>query len=317
MITIVSLNPAVDKYLRLKRLRQGEYQQVEEAVTSAGGKGINVAGVARELGEAVTLLGFFGGYTGEFLLSELPKEGIETVAVRVAEATRVAFVLVEEELPRETEIVEPGAAFTAAEFESLRGHLARLARQSRMVVLTGSVPPGAPAGVYAQLLAACGSAAPAILDTSEPWLRAGFSGARAPDFIKPNRREAERLLGRRLDSAAAMEAALSELAAQVAGPMISDGRSGMYARYQGALWQAIPPELCVVNSVGSGDASVAGLAVGLARGMEFGEALRLASACGAANVLTKECAQVRRADIERLLPQVEVRRQPLAENTVK
>ncbi len=307
MILVVSLNPAVDKYLRLDRLRLGDYQQVQEVVTSAGGKGINVAGVIRELGEEVVLLGFFGGYTGDFLLAELEKEGVQAVAVRVTPPTRVAFVVVEEAEGRETEIVEPGAAFTPAELGRLRAQLARYSREARMVVLSGSVPVDADADIYAQLLADCAPAAPALLDTGYPWLGAGLRGPRPPDFIKPNRREARQLLGRELAAPADFHAALDRLAGDVASPLISDGPRGLYARHAGIGWHACPPALEVVNSVGSGDAAVAGLAVGLARGLEFSAALRLATACGAANVLTKECAQVRRADVERLLPQVELK----------
>ncbi len=306
MIVIVSLNPAVDKYLRLAQLRLGEYQQVEEVVTSAGGKGINVAGVARELGEEVAVLGFFGGYTGDFLLSELEKEGVRAIPVRITHPTRVAFVVVERGERRETEIVEPGAPFTPAELGRLRAHLADVTRDAKVVVLSGSVPPVAERGIYAQLLSDCSAAALTLLDTSQPWLQAGLRGPRPPDMIKPNRREARQLLGRELDAPADFRQALDELSAVVATPMISDGPHGLYARHGGAYWHAQPPELEVENSVGSGDAAVAGLAVALARGEAFPQALRLAAACGAANVLTKECAQVRRADVERLLPQIEI-----------
>jgi fructose-1-phosphate kinase PfkB-like protein len=93
-------------------------------------------------------------------------------------------------------------------------------------------------------------------------------------------------------------------------PVISDGAHGLYALVDGAVWQAGPPQLQRVNSVGSGDAAVAGIAASLARGAaaDSDTMLRLAAACGAANVLTQECALVHRADIERLLPQVTVGR---------
>ncbi|MGH9395165.1 MAG: PfkB family carbohydrate kinase, partial [Terriglobales bacterium] len=114
MICAVSLNPALDKYLRLPHLRRGQHLEAIEAISSAGGKAINVAGVLRMLGEEVALLGFFGGFTGQFILAEVAREGIQADAVMVGALTRTAFVLVEDD-GSETEVVEPGAAVSSDE----------------------------------------------------------------------------------------------------------------------------------------------------------------------------------------------------------
>lgn len=327
MICAVSLNPAVDKYIRLGRLERGAHQTALEVVTSAGGKAINGAGVMRALGERVKVLGFFGGYTGDYLLRGLEQEGIEAEPVAVNAPTRTAFVLVEGD-GTETEIVEPGAAVAAADLEQLHIRLRGLAPAASVVVLAGSVPPGCPADIYRQLIADCAGACPVLLDTSRAWLRevvlpapAGGAGRRPlPDLIKPNRREAEQLLERRLATPADFARALREIQSRgISRPMISDGENGLYAADGAGAGEATPaggagvyharaPRLERVNSVGSGDATVGGFAVGLARGWGFAECLRLATACGAANVLTKECAQVRAGDVERLLPEIRIRR---------
>lgn len=315
MITVicaVSLNPAVDKYLRLETLQRGGHQTAGEVVTSAGGKGVNGAGVMHALGEPVTVLGFFGGYTGDYLLREIAREGLMAEPVAVAGPTRTAFVLVESD-GTETEVCEPGAEVTAEAIAELRTRLRGLAARASAVVLAGSVPPGCPGDIYQLLLADCGSACPVLLDTSRQWLRAVMQPAQAdasrprPYLIKPNRREAEQLLGHRLDTPEDFAAALRDLqAAGIARPMISDGEHGLYATDGETVYRAQSPPLKRVNSVGSGDATVGGFAVGLARGWDFAECLRLAAACGAANVLTKECADVRREDVERLAPEIRI-----------
>ena len=308
MICTISLNPALDKYLRLATLRRGEHQQVQEVVTSAGGKAINVAGVLRALDEEVRLLGFFGGYTGQYLLQEIAREGIEADPVFVSGTTRTAFVLVEDG-GVETEIVEPGAPVSAAELEELRRRLRAVAREASAVVLSGSVPAGCPANVYELLIEDCGGACPVLVDTSKAWLKAiaAPGSARRPTLIKPNRGEAQHLLGRPLAQPADFIAAVEELhALGIPLPVISDSAGGLYIGSGEGVWHALPPRVDVVNSVGSGDATVAGFAAGLARGWPLPDTLRLATACGTANVLTKECAQVLPADVERLLPQVEL-----------
>ncbi len=311
MICAVSLNPALDKYLRLARIERGGHLEAREVVASAGGKAVNVAGVLRALEENVELVGFFGGVIGDFLLEAIAAEGIRADAVRIAAPTRTAFVMVEDD-GTETEVVEPGGAVSEGEIAQLRAKVRAAASRAAVVVLSGSVPPGCPDDIYVRLLADCGGR-PAIVDTSRAPLRA-LLGARVqppPAMIKPNRREAEAALGRPLAAPEAMAEALRALAAAgVAMPVISDGPAGIYALAQGEVWHAQPPRLQAVNSVGSGDAAVAGLAAGLARGWTVEATLRLAAACGAANVLTKECAGVRAEDLRRLAPQVVVRRLP-------
>lgn len=312
MICAVSLNPAVDKYLRLPALARGCHQQVAEVVTSAGGKAINGAGVMRVLGEEVLVLGFFGGYTGDFLLAEMQREGIRVAPVPVGAATRTAFVLVEDD-GTETEIVEPGAAVGREALAALRERLRGLGAEVTVVVLSGSVPPGCPDPVYRDLIAdASRPGRTVLLDTSRQWLRAALpangDGPR-PRAIKPNRVEAEDLLGVRLESPRDFAAALARLRAMgVECPLISNGAAGLFATGDGEALRVFAPSVARINSVGSGDAALGGFAVGLARGLAHAECLRLAVACGTANVLTKECAQVRSEDVARLLPQIEIER---------
>lgn len=312
MICAVSLNPAVDKYLRLSQLARGRHQQAAEVVTSAGGKAINAAGVMRVLGEAVLVVGFFGGYTGDYLLAELAREDIRVAPVRVTADTRTAFVLVEDD-GTETEIVEPGAPVGGEALAALRAALRRLTDEVQVVVLSGSVPPGCPDAIYNDLIADVARPGRAVLlDTSRQWLRAALArNGAGPRLraIKPNRAEAEELLQARLEAPGDFAAALARLRdCGVELPLISNGAGGLYALGGDGAVRAFAPRVPRVNSVGSGDAALGGFAVGLARNLPFADCLRLAAACGTANVLTKECAQVRPDDVARLLPRIEIER---------
>jgi 6-phosphofructokinase 2 len=60
------------------------------------------------------------------------------------------------------------------------------------------------------------------------------------------------------------------------------------------------PTVPIRSKVGAGDSTVAGLVLGLARGLELEDAVRLGVAAGAAAVMTPGSELCRREDTERL-----------------
>jgi fructose-1-phosphate kinase PfkB-like protein len=69
-----------------------------------------------------------------------------------------------------------------------------------------------------------------------------------------------------------------------------------------------PPALVARNVIGAGDCLLAGLAVGLCRDLTPAETLRLGVACGAAKTQSAETGFMRKADVETILPKIELRR---------
>jgi 1-phosphofructokinase len=85
------------------------------------------------------------------------------------------------------------------------------------------------------------------------------------------------------------------------------------ARIDGDVYEIVVPRLEPLDHRGTGDSLTAGLAAGLARGLELEAVLRLAAAAGALNVTRRGLGTGRRADIEQLSQFIEVR--PLAATT--
>ena len=124
-----------------------------------------------------------------------------------------------------------------------------------------------------------------LLDTSG----AAFAESLAakPFFIKPNCDKIEALNGRRISSAEdAAREARSFMEQGIELPVVSLGADGSVAGWQGRMYRVRLSHLIVVNTVGSGDSFVAGVAVGLRRGYDIEELLRFASACGAAEFIS-------------------------------
>src|ERR1700748_3480475 len=73
----VSLNPAIDKRLRLDALKPGRVNRATEAIPTPGGKAAHVAMVLRALGADPLWLGFAGGPNGDSLL-----QGLRDLSIR-------------------------------------------------------------------------------------------------------------------------------------------------------------------------------------------------------------------------------------------
>ena len=80
------------------------------------------------------------------------------------------------------------------------------------------------------------------------------------------------------------------------------------AGYEGQLYRVTVPKIEALNPVGSGDSYVAGIAVGLSRGLAIEDTLKLAAACGTANALEPESGFVKKTVVEELIARIQVER---------
>jgi 1-phosphofructokinase family hexose kinase len=304
MFVCISPNPSIDKRLRLTRLVPGCVNRATEVRPSPGGKATHVAMVLRALGADPLWIGFAGGASGQELLEGLREIGIKANAVTVQQATRVNLEIIDDSASV-TEILEPGAAPSEAEIASFldacESAFAQGKRQA-IVIASGSLPPGVPQDFFATLIPrAHRHGCRFFLDTSGEPLRSAIEAG--PDFVKPNREEAEWLTsGVIADLPSAAAAIRRLLSAGAKSAAISLGERGLVWCPGDAqtVYFAPPVAVQVRSAVGSGDATVAAFAHAAAAGLAPQETLRLAAACGAANYLADSPGAVRAEDIQRL-----------------
>ncbi len=302
MILTVTPNPALDYSLRIDAVEIGRRAKYRDPSIDASGKGNNVARMIHRLGEPVLALGFAGGATGELLEAGLAREGVPCVMVRVAGLTRINVTLLSGPDGVATHFHGPGAGVTREDIDRLRARVGERLDGARLLVLSGSLPPGmGPADAAALLRLARDRRVPVLLDAEGEVLRAAL--AENPDVVKPNLAEAAGLLGRPLAGRDDALRAAREIGGSV---VITLGGDGAVAVRDGRAWSVVPPREAVIRAIGAGDSFAAGLAVGLVRGAPFPEALRLAAAAGAATSLHPGTGLGRRDDVDRLLPAVRV-----------
>ncbi|HOM82414.1 MAG TPA: 1-phosphofructokinase [Armatimonadota bacterium] len=306
MILTVTLNTAVDKTYVVEGFDPRGIHRPCVTLTTAGGKGVNVARVCAILGCEVVATGFAGGHTGDFILSELERSGVLPDFVRVEGESRVCVEVVDPDQGVHAKFNEPGPHVTAMDAVRLESKISGWLERARLVVLSGGGPPGTPSDFYARLICRIRAAGVRVLlDTSGELLRRGV--AAAPYLVKPNAEELADLMGTPVTSPEeAARGARALLQSGVAVAAVSLGEQGAVLAHGTDLLYAEPPSTDVVSTVGSGDCMVAGFAAALVRGMETEAMLRLGVAAGTANAAVLGPGLCTRAEIERLAPQVKI-----------
>lgn len=291
MILTVTLNPAVDKTCRINELILGQVNRLQAVRSIAGGKGVNVTKVLRQFDYPVIAMGFLGGYSGQMIQEKLTDMGAECQFTHIDGATRVSTNVLAEN-GYVTEILEPGPEITKEELRRFVEAYKRHTEKAEVVILSGSIPLGVPQDIYATLIAiAKEKDCKVFLDTSGEALKEGVKAI--PHFIKPNRKEMEYLVGRRLSTTEDMVAeARKLLETGIERVVISLGAKGfVYVDKEGGMEQSAY-KVKAVNTVACGDTIVASYCMSGLEGKSRAEAAKCAAALSAANAATMVSAEI-------------------------
>ena len=298
MIVTFTANPSIDKTIVLDGpLARGEVQRAASALEQGAGKGVNVARVIAAAGhDAEAVLPFVDdAYLALVQADGATPLAIATPARSVRHRARTNTTITEPD-GTTTKINEPGPRLGEADLTAATEALVSAAgRGASWVVLSGSLPPGAPDGWYADLVRAVKPLGCKVaVDTSDAALDAVIDALTdAPfDLIKPNSDELAQLTG---GDAAAFEADaeagdLTAIVAAartlqergVANVLVTLGGAGaVLVNAQGA-WYATAPRITLRSTVGAGDSSVAGFVLADVEGWDPAGCLAHAVAYGSA-----------------------------------
>jgi 1-phosphofructokinase len=306
MIITVTLNPAVDQTLVLERFLAGDTNRVRESRIDPGGKGINVSRVLRELGRESMAAGLAPGSLGRFVEHSLLELGILCDFVHTRGQTRTNLTVVDDEKHETTLLSYRGPEIDPRHMQTLETRLRRYVKPRDWLVIAGSIPPPIGSEAYPRLIELARQArAYSVLDADAEALELGL--AAGPDMVKSNHHEAERLLGREIETDADLLRAADEMHVRGATTAIVTASSrGAIAVTDTGAWRCKPLEMTVVSSTGAGDAFLAGVLSKLDDGSDLEEALRWGTAAGAASCLTSGTQPCHRRDVDKLVTQVQI-----------
>jgi 6-phosphofructokinase 2 len=308
MIATVTLNPSLDRHVEVENLVLDDTNRWISFKRQPGGKGINVSRVLKELGGETVAYGFIGGHAGDDIKNLLKDDGVPTDFTHIKTEVRSNFIITDLKTHRQTRISAPGPQVTEGELKKLVEKITGIKPHPQYVVFAGSVPPGVPYYIYRELIDKIkGLGIKTVLDAADMWLIEGVHAK--PDIIKPNVREAQTLLGVELKTEEDIIYGVKTIVSSGIGiAAISRGREGMIIADKNTVLKVVPPDVKVMSTVGAGDSTVAGLVLKLSQGGSLEDASRLAVAAGTAATLTSGTELCHKADVERLMPLVEIER---------
>jgi 1-phosphofructokinase len=305
----ITPNTAIDYIVELGSIVLGTTTRSRAAVLVPAGKGVDVAVGVATLGGSGLATGFIGeGSRSTF--ASLHSEGVESDFVEVPGHTRINVTLAEDN-GRETHLQTTGYSVGEKDLAALIALIDRRLTSMDVAVLAGSLPPHAPEATMERLVRRCLEVgAYVVLDSSGAALRSGLTAR--PHMIKPNLAELAELTRTDVEDTdeGTLSAARGCLDAVRDAVVVSRGPKGILFVGRGEGWSAHVDagRDTTTAGVGSGDAVVAALVAGRLHGQTVEETVRLASACGTANLFTAWPGRFNQVDVARLLPKVVLRR---------
>ncbi|WP_339014499.1 1-phosphofructokinase [Fusobacterium animalis] len=290
MIYSVTLNPSIDFIVRVKDFQLGETNRAYEDNFFAGGKGIMVSKLLKNVGTDCINLGFLGGFTGIFIEQNLKKLNILSDFVTVNENTRVNVKLKTE---TETEINCQGPKISDSEKEEFLDKIRKI-KSDDFVILSGSVPSNLGNDFYITIIEILNkNGVKFTLDSSGETFSKSLKYK--PFLIKPNKDELKEYARIEFKNNQEIVNYVRENLVDKAEHVIISlgGEGALYIDKNFSLF-AYPLRVKenVVNTVGAGDSVVAGFVNYMLKHNDVERAFRFAVACGTATSFSEDIGEL-------------------------
>lgn len=279
MIYTLTTNPAIDMNVYSDGLKTKQVNRTFGSVYTPNGKGLNVSFVLGHFGMPSKIMGFFGGFSGNYIVDESQKRGFKVVPVWVDDITRINIFL--NDGIDEYKLVNEGS-FVNKEKQAELLKIIEEAEDMEYLAISGSLPKGIDTDYYDKIFQLCrGKGIEVILDISSPKLAELLDYH--PLLIKPNDEELEAIFGIKVKTEEDMMNALEALYEKGAkNILLTLGDKGSYFYNGQNIYYANAQPIKLLSSACAGDSALAAfLSVWLKNPENIEEALKLSAATGA------------------------------------
>lgn len=288
MIYTVTFNPSLDYILDLSELNMNHVNRTSAERILPGGKGINVSIVLHNLGVDNKAICFTSGFTGDALKTLLQQRDMNADFINISQGlTRINVKL---RSGGETEINGQGPEIKSEDIAELYEKLGYLDEEDYLV-LAGSLPDTMSKSTYMDIMQMLQyNNSKIIVDATGELLLNVLSYK--PFLIKPNNHELGNLFGVEVNTREdAVKYAKKLIEKGARNVLVSMSAAGaVLVTEDGNVYEADAPHGEVKNSVGAGDAMLAGFLAGYIKYEDFDRAFKLGICAGSASAFSEEMA---------------------------
>lgn len=301
MIYTVTFNPSLDYIVGVDNFKPGATNRTSYEQMLAGGKGINVSYVLKNLGFESTALGFLAGFVGEELKRRIVADGINADFLTLEDG--ISRINVKLKDIDGTEINGMGPDIAPDKVKELRAKINAL-KAGDILVLAGSIPQSMPDTIYMDIMADLqGRGVNIVVDATRDLLMNVISYK--PFLIKPNNHELGEIFGVELSTREEVVPYAKKLQEKGARNVLVSmaGEGAVLIDENGCGYMSEAPKGKVVNAVGAGDSMVAGFVAGYLEKMNYEYAFHKGLAAGSASAFSEQLAT--KAEVEALLSKID------------
>lgn len=307
MILTVTMNPSVDISYSLSKFNLDNVNRTIEVTKTPGGKGLNVTRVLKQLDENVIATGMIGGVLGVDIQNKLNKMNIKNKFFEISGETRNCIAILHE--GNQTEILENGPTIKENESTKYLDYFENIVKDVNIVSISGSLPKGLENDYYSKMIEICNKYnKDVVLDCSGKALEEVLKNEYKPKVIKPNIDELSQLLNKKIikDINEIKEVLQNELFKGIEWIIVSLGADGAFAKHNDKFYKVNIPKIKVVNPVGSGDSTVAGIVSAINKNENDENILKKANTLGILNAMEEMTGYVNLEKYKEIFEEVKV-----------
>ncbi len=306
-IISVALNPAIDRGIEVPNFKVGAHIPGRQLFRRAAGKAVNLARVLSTLEISSMLLGFVGRGQQKYFETSLKSKYLSCQLFPVEGHTRENITLVDPVNKIETHIRDRGFEVTKADLNKLKKKLSLVCKDGTIVAFSGSLPVGMDEMNFVELVQICQiNGAKVCVDSAGAVLRA--CKPMKPWLIKPNIEELSEMLEIEIDSVENVVKLKGEISEFVSIAIITAGAQGAWliSNEQTLRGKVAVNSNEVKNTVGCGDAMLAGFLAGITKQYSLKNSFSYALAVATSAAVSITPADISKDNIDRFLKQVDI-----------
>lgn len=305
MILSIDLDPSINRRYFIHNFGVGKSYTAYDIQYIPGGSGLDIAKIIKSFSEPIMATGFLGGRNGEYVLEILNKLNIKNNFISIEEETRTSTKILTD-YGLETEVSERSPSLSNDEVVEFYELYRKLIKDVDIICASGNISRELPAYIYEDLiLMAKEEGKIFLLDTSGDALKFGLKAG--PFLVKPNRDELEEYMGFILtNESEIIKAANYIVESGVEIVVVTLGKAGAIVVYDGYSYKINMPSIEAINPSGAGSAMMAGFAVSMLRDYNFEYMLKIAAACGAANVMEVDSGIIDMGNMKSIVNEIEI-----------